>query len=46
MEWRRVAGFDAVLKPPKAASKPSEFGCPNTKTSIIPSNIKESILEA
>ena len=31
----RVAGFDAVLEPPKAASKPSEFGCSNTKTPII-----------
>jgi len=35
----RVTGFDAVLEPPKAASKPSEFGCSNTKTPIIGSNI-------
>ena len=33
----RVAGFDAVLEPPKAASKPFEFGCSNTKTPIIAS---------
>ena len=30
-----VAGFDAVLEPPKAASKLSKFGCHNTKTLII-----------
>jgi len=33
-----VTGFDAVLEPLKAASKPSEFGCSNTKTPIIASN--------
>jgi len=35
----RVAGLDAVLEPLKAASKPSEFGCSNTKTPIITSNL-------
>jgi len=39
----RVTGFDAVLEPPKAASKPSKFGCSNTKTPIIDSNIIEDI---
>ena len=34
----RVAGFDVVLEPLKAASKLSEFGCSNTKTLIIISN--------
>ena len=32
------AVFNAVLEPPKAASKPSEFGCSNTKTPIIGSD--------
>ena len=35
MRAARVTGFDVVLEPPKAASKPSEFGCSNTKTLII-----------
>ena len=30
-----VAGFDVVLEPLKAASKPSKFGYSNTKTPII-----------
>ena len=35
----RVAGFDVVLEPLKAASKLSKFGYSNTKTLIITSNI-------
>jgi len=34
----RVAGFNIVLEPLKAASKLSKFRYPNTKTLIISSN--------
>ena len=44
MRAARVTGFDVVLEPPKAASKPSEFGCSNTKTLITGSKIKLSLL--
>jgi hypothetical protein len=35
----RVVGFDVVLEPLKVVSKLSKFGCSNTKTPIINSNL-------